>query len=373
MKHLQLSYLPIILVISALFLLYGTVSVFADEPDPLIGIERTKNKEEVEITSAILNAFAPLPQEVLPSDYELSEELITLGRMLYYEKRLSINQQVSCNSCHLLDKFGVDGLPNSIGHNGARGDRNAPTVYNAALHLAQFWDGRAPTLEAQAEAPILNPIEMGMPSEESVEGVLKSIPGYRPLFEAAFPNQDEPITFEHTALAIGAFERRLMTPSRFDRFLEGNPWQLSEQEKRGLRTFNEVNCTMCHLGPAVGGSMYQKMGLVEPYETEDLGRFNVTGQESDKYVFKVPSLRNVAKTGPYLHDGSIETLDETIRIMAKYQLGEQLTDEQVADIKAFLGSLTGDIPTEYIAEPELPASASIKTFLPVFFSSASHH
>lgn len=357
-----------------IFLLYGTVGVFADElGSPKTTVLRQAQEPRSQRVVTTMGVFAPLPQEVPPSDYELSEELITLGRMLYYDQRLSINQEMSCNTCHPLDKYGVDGLPSSVGHDGTLGDRNASTVYNAALHLAQFWDGRAPTVEAQAQMPILNPIEMGMPSAESVEEVLQSIPGYGPLFEVAFPNQEQPITFEQAALAIGAFERRLMTPSRFDRFLEGDESQLSEQEKRGLSTFNQVGCMMCHQGPAVGGTMYHKMGVLEPYQTEDLGRFNVTGEESDKYVFKVPSLRNITETGPYLHDGSVERLDEAIRIMARYQLGQELTDEQVADISAFLGSLTGEIPTEYIAPPELPESASLRIFLPILFSSSSRH
>lgn len=306
------------------------------------------------IAPELLAAFAPLPAEATPADHQLTDAQITLGRMLYYEPRLSISQQMSCNSCHALDRYGVDNEPTSPGHAGQRGDRNSPTVYNAALHVAQFWDGRAADVEAQAQGPITNPVEMGMPGPEQVEQVLRSIAGYRPLFDAAFPGDPNPITYQNAARAIGAFERRLITPDRFDRFLQGDRSQLNGQEQRGLKAFVEVGCISCHSGAAVGGGMYQKLGLVEPYPVTDEGRFKVTNQESDRYVFKVPSLRNVAQTGPYLHDGSVRTLDEAVRLMGRYQLGQALTDEQVADIVAFLGSLTGELPEEYIAPPQLP-------------------
>lgn len=307
-----------------------------------------------ELSPALLSLFAPLPSEATPTTYQMTEELVTLGRALFYDPRLSVDQRQSCHTCHILDRYGVDGLPVSIGHDGEPVKRNSPTVYNAALHIAQFWDGRAATVEEQAKAPILNSGEMGMLDPDQVEATLRSLPGYRPLFNAAFPNQDEPIVFENAALAIAAFERRLITPSRFDLFLAGDYGQLTVQEQRGFVAFSELGCPTCHVGVTVGGLLYKKLGEVEPYPVEDTGRFLVTGVESDRYVFKVPSLRNAAETGPYLHNGSIETLEEMVVLMARHQLGKEVTEEQVTNIVAFINSLTGEIPREYAAPPPLP-------------------
>ena len=300
--------------------------------------------------------FGILPDEVPNPANPLSEAKIVLGRMLYYDARLSKNHDVSCNSCHDLVRFGVDGEPTSPGHRGQRGDRNSPSVYNAALHIAQFWDGRAADVEEQAGGPVLNPVEMAMASEEATLAVLRSIPGYEPLFRAAYPDAADPIRYDNMAGAIGAFERRLMTPSRFDAFLEGEDEALSDPELAGLALFMDVGCIACHNGPALGGRAYQKLGGVRPYPTEDPGRFNVTGNESDRGVFKVPSLRNVAETGPYFHDGSVERLEQAIRVMAEHQLGRLLSPEEVAALSAFLSSLTGSVDQDYIAAPELPAS-----------------
>jgi cytochrome c peroxidase len=300
--------------------------------------------------------FGTLPDEAANPQNPITPEKITLGRMLYYEPRLSKNHDVSCNTCHLLDRHGVDGETTSKGHKGQRGPRNAPTVYNAAFHVAQFWDGRAADVEEQAKGPVLNPVEMAMPKEEAVVAVLKSIPGYAPLFAAAFPEDEEPITYDNMARAIGAFERRLVTPSRFDAFLEGEDGALSDAEVQGMATFLDVGCNFCHNGAVIGGNSYQKLGLVKPYETDDPGRFAITGLEADRHVFKVPSLRNVTKTGPWFHDGSKKTLPDVVRTMADHQLGKTLSDEQVDSIVTFLGSLTGEVDLEYIAMPELPES-----------------
>jgi cytochrome c peroxidase len=281
---------------------------------------------------------------------------IELGRMLYHEERLSKNHDISCNTCHLLDRHGVDGQPTSAGHRGQRGDRNSPTVYNAALHIAQFWDGRAADVEEQAKGPILNPVEMAMPSEEAVLATLESIPGYAPLFAAAFPEDEQPITYDNLARAIGAFERELLTPSPFDAFLAGDDAAMTDAQVAGLDTFLSSGCVVCHGGPVMGGGMYRKLGLVKPYPTEDPGRQAVTGDAADLHVFKVPSLRNVADTGPYLHDGSIESLDEVIRIMATHQLGSELSASQVASIRTFLEALTGEVDERLSARPELPPS-----------------
>jgi cytochrome c peroxidase len=300
---------------------------------------------------------------VLPADDEnpenpFSEEKIKLGRMLYFDTRLSKNHDVSCNSCHQLDRYGVDNEPTSPGHKGQRGGRNSPTVYNASLHIAQFWDGRAKDVEEQAGGPVLNPIEMAMPSEEAVLAVLNSIDGYRKLFNASFPveNGESAVSYANMANAIGAFERKLMTPSAFDAFLEGDDSALTDKEVAGLETFMDTGCITCHAGPTIGGQMFQKLGLVKPYGTEDAGRFEVTGNEADRGVFKVPSMRNVAQTAPYFHDGSIETLDNAIRMMAEHQLGKTLAPDEVTSIRVFLGSLTGKIDPLFTGAPKLPES-----------------
>ncbi len=300
--------------------------------------------------------FGTLPTSVPIDGEPITDAKADLGRMLYYDERLSKNHDISCNSCHQLDAFGVDGEPTSPGDRGQRGDRNSPTVYNAALHVAQFWDGRAPNVEEQAKGPVLNPIEMASPSEEHVVALLSSIPGYRSAFAEAFPGEADPITYDNMAGAIGAFERQLMTPAPFDRFIAGDFGALDEQEIRGLTTFLGVGCNTCHTGPAVGGQFYRKLGFIFPYETEDPGRERVTGSPADLHVFKVPSLRNVAETGPWFHDGSIGELDEAIRIMGYHQLGQQLDSDQIADIRAFLGSLTGTVDEEYVTRPVLPPS-----------------
>ncbi|WP_292995619.1 cytochrome c peroxidase [Nitrosomonas sp.] len=282
--------------------------------------------------------FEPLPAAII--DKEKNAALIKLGKKLYLEPRLSINDQISCNSCHRLDNFGVDSQATSPGHEGKRGGRNSPTSMNAALHIAQFWDGRAKDVEEQALGPILNPIEMGMPNADAVVNKLKKIEEYKALFAEAFKDEKDPIQYKNVGKAIGAFERTLLTPSRFDDFLNGDETALNENEKRGLQKFVHMGCATCHNGVALGGNSYKKIGLVKPYETKDMGRFEITGLEIDKKVFKVPSLRNITKTAPYFHDGSVATLDEAIEEMAEHQLGREVGPGFITDVKAFLGSLT---------------------------------
>jgi cytochrome c peroxidase len=302
-------------------------------------------------------SFAALPVDAATADRPVSPERVELGRLLFFEPRLSKNHDVSCNTCHGLDKYGVDGTPTSTGHKAQKGGRNAPTVYNAALHVAQFWDGRAADVEAQAKGPVLNPIEMAAPSEEHVVGVLKSIPDYGAKFSAAFPGDADPITYDHMGTAIGAFERTLVTPSRFDTWLAGDETALTDAEKAGLATFVQSGCTACHSGALVGGKDYRKIGLIEADPTADTGRQQVTSDPNDAMVFKVPSLRNVAMTGPYFHDGGVADLPAAVRLMGKHQLGKQLTDDEVTGIVSFLGALTGPLPAaDRIAPPALPAS-----------------
>lgn len=306
-------------------------------------------------TPAELAMFAPLPVRMDPPGGPSTEPMIALGRTLYYEAVLSDGHNLSCNSCHALNGFGADGRRVSFGHRGQEGSRNSPTVYHAAGQVAQFWDGRSPDVEEQAKGPILNPAEMGMPDTVAVLEHLRTSPTYRSSFAAAFPGEENPVNYDNVGRAIGAFERGLVTPSRWDAYLEGDTTALTEQEQRGLRTFVAAGCATCHAGPYVGGQTFQKAGLAHPWPfTADSGRIRVTGNPADLYVFKVPTLRNVEKTGPYFSDGSVGSLDEAIVLMGHHQLGIELGDEQVADIRAWLGSLTGTIPVSYIAQPPLP-------------------
>jgi cytochrome c peroxidase len=280
---------------------------------------------------------------------------IDLGRMLYYDPRLSKNNDVSCNSCHDLESYGVDGKAVSTGHLSQQGGRNAPSVYHAAGHIAQFWDGRALDVEEQAKGPVLNPIEMAMPSAQEVEMRLRRIPGYVEAFAKAFPEDSQPVTFDNMARAIGVFERKLVTPSRWDRFLAGDRHAVTAEEMAGHREFMNGGCVACHTGTYVGGGLFHRLGAEKPWPVStDLGRIEVTKALTDRMVFKVPSLRNVQKTAPYFHDGRVATLEQAVKLMGEFQLGEDLSADQVKAIVAWLGTLTGEIPHEYIRRPTLP-------------------
>ncbi len=334
--------------------------------------------EDIKLLKEARKYFEPLPEVADSKENPVTSEKVKLGKMLYYEPRLSKSGLISCNTCHNLATYGVDNLPTSVGHRWAIGPRNAPTTLNAALHVAQFWDGRAKDVEEQAKGPILNPIEMAMDSPEEVIKRLKSIPEYVKLFKKAFPNEKNSLTYDNVAKAIAAFERTLMTPSRFDKFLKGDLNALTKKEKEGLRTFIKVGCANCHNGPALGGNMFARFGIVEAYWEAtreyvtlekptmpmDVGKFAVTHKEEDLYVFKVPSLRNISRTYPYFHDGSIWNLEDAVQVMAKVQLGKELTKDQVDKIVAFLKALDGEIPKYALELPVLPASTS-KTAKPV--------
>jgi cytochrome c peroxidase len=305
----------------------------------------------------LLRRFTPLRARMDSLENPASEDKIALGRMLYFDKRLSRNQDVACNSCHHLDAYGVDGQPNSVGDKGQHGGRNSPTVYNAAGYLAQFWDGRARDVEEQAKGPILNPVEMAMPSAAAVVARLKSIPGYVTAFEKAFPANKDALTYDNLGRAIGAFERGLTTPARWDKFLLGDKTALTAGEMEGLKVFTNVGCMVCHTGELLGGNSYQRAGAVEPWATQsDVGRESVTKNANDKMMFKVPTLRNIEKTAPYFHDGSAKTLEDAVHVMGRHQLGLDLSNEEVTSIVTWLHSVTGELPTAYIAEPQLPPS-----------------
>lgn len=312
---------------------------------------------KAEIDEELLANFKPAPAVITSEKNPITEAKITLGRMLYYETRLSKDKDVSCNTCHQLDKYGVDGTPVSTGHKGQKGNRNAPTVYHAAGHMLQFWDGRASDVEEQAKGPVTNPVEMAMPGAAEVEKILRGIPEYAKLFRAAFPEDKQPVTFENMALAIGAFERKLNTPSRWDKFLAGDKTALTAEEKQGFLAFYKAGCHVCHNGPQVGGRIFQKVGLVKAWPNqEDPGRFGVTKQDQDRMVFKAPSLRNIEKTGPYFHDGSISDLEAAVKMMGEHQVEKPLTEQEAKAIVAWLKALTGELPADYIKKPDLPKS-----------------
>ncbi len=284
---------------------------------------------------------------------------VDLGRHLFYEKRISLNNTMSCNTCHDLKRYGVDGEGFSKGVPGERVGRNSPTVYNAYAHIAQFWDGRAATVEEQAKGPILAGKEMAMPNAAEVIKRLKSFPEYAPLFKAAFPRSADSINYEHVGSAIGAFERNLATPSRWDAFLDGKKDALSTAELAGAQTFVTKSCITCHAGTLVGGQAYMKLGLINPWPNQkDQGRFDLTKKADDKMFFKVPSLRNIAETGPYFHDSSSTTLADAIKRMGKHQLGLDLTAKEVTDLAAFLKALTGPLPEAYIKQQPFSAKGS---------------
>ena len=281
-------------------------------------------------------------------------KLVSLGKTLFFEPRLSKSSAISCNSCHNLATGGADNLPSSIGHKWNIGPINSPTVLNSTFSLAQFWDGRAKDLEAQAGGPIANPGEMGSTHELAVQS-LKSIPGYQPLFDAAFGKGE--ITIGKVQKAIAAFEETLVTPgSRFDVWLSGKDNAINKEELAGYQLFKDKGCTGCHNGPAVGGNSFQKMGAVKAYISKATpeGRVGVTKNEADRFVFKVPTLRNIELTAPYFHDASVWTLDEAVQVMGRHQLGIELTEGETSQIVAFLKTLTGKQPQ--IALPILPPS-----------------
>ena len=290
------------------------------------------------------------------STNELTDDKILLGKHLYFDTRLSKDGKNSCNSCHNLNTFGVDNLPFSPGDLGENGGRNSPTSFNAAIHFLQFWDGRAKDVEEQAGGPILNPVEMNIPSKVFLVERLSGITGYVDLFKKAFPTADTALTYWNVQQAIAAFERTLITPSKFDLFLEGKA-ELEKEEIEGLNIFVQTGCTQCHNGVLLGGTSFQKFGVHMNYweatksEKIDNGRFDVTGEESDKYIFKVPSLRNIDKTHPYFHDGSVSSLDEAVKIMAKTQLNKDLKANEVTSIVSFLKTLTADISKEQKTAP----------------------
>ncbi|MDO5613909.1 MAG: cytochrome-c peroxidase [Paracoccus sp. (in: a-proteobacteria)] len=313
---------------------------------------------------AIAN-FDPIPQEPqplrisdeAPQGHPLVEEKIQLGKMLYFDPRMSSSQLISCQTCHQLGLGGTDDQEVSIGHGWQKGPRNAPTVFNAVFNIAQFWDGRAPDLAEQAKGPVQASVEMHN-TPDVVVATLKSMPGYVEAFATAFPDQDDPINFDNFAHAIEQFEATMITPnSALDRFMAGDDSAMDEQQKRGLQAFVETGCVTCHSGINVGGQDYFPFGVLENPGAEilpenDPGRFNVTNTASDEYVFRAAPLRNIALTAPYFHSGKVWDLQQAVKIMSTSQLGTEMTPEQADDIVAFLHTLTGERPE--VTLPILP-------------------
>lgn len=303
--------------------------------------------------------FKTLPENAAHTDYANTPEMVTLGKMLFFDTRLSLKGNNSCNSCHNLSTFGVDNKAVSEGDEGKNGERNSPTVFNAALHSMQFWDGRAKDVEEQAGMPILNPVEMNIPSEKFLVDRLSKVEEYKTLFAAAFPGDKSPLSYKNITKAIGAFERTLLTPSRFDTYLGGDKSALTKQEKDGLKVFIASGCVSCHNGALLGGTMMQKAGVYADFNKaagskgDDKGRMAVTKNPGDEYIFKVPSLRNITKTAPYFHDGSTTDLRKANDIMARVQLNKILTDKELDDLTAFMDALVGDIPDEAKKNPFL--------------------
>jgi len=306
--------------------------------------------------------FEPIPAEPpAVQGVESTPARVALGKMLYFEPRLSESHAISCNSCHMVGLGGVDLQQTSIGHHWQRGGRNAPTVLNAVFNTAQFWDGRARDLQEQAGGPLVNPIEMGTTERHVVEQ-LSGIPGYVEAFRQAFPDQADAITFENVRDAIALFEATLLTPNApFDRYLKGDPGALTSGQREGLQLFIEKGCAGCHRGINLGGSMYAPFGVVERPGAEflppaDKGRFEVTKTVSDEYVFKVPTLRNIDLTPPYFHTGAAWDLRQAVAVMGSTQLGAELSDAEVDRITDFLHALTGEQPE--VVYPMLPPSVA---------------
>lgn len=304
--------------------------------------------------------FKPLPSNAATPQHPITPQLAKLGNDLYWDPRLSADGTVSCARCHEPSLYGSDGLSKSRGVDDKVNPRRAPTVLNAALEFRVLWLGQRKDVEGQAMRAFLGDTSFGNPSYAVVIARIDAIPGYRPLFRQAFPGQSNPVTPENVGRAIGAYERTLVTPAPFDRFLKGDVEALTPEQRTGLWTFVQTGCASCHNGVGVGGNSFRKFGVVEDYwkatgsNEIDKGRFTVTHDPADMYVFKVAMLRNVAMIPPYFHDGSVATLPQAVRVMARVQLGKGLSEEQTRAIVSFLDSLTGRLPADFTASPVLP-------------------
>lgn len=312
-----------------------------------------ESPEPIATRSEIREPYAQLPvsmaaMQPIPARIRFDAAKLALGRALFNDKRLSADDTVACSDCHVLADGGDDGLVRSRGIGGAEGAVNAPTVLNSGFNFVQFWDGRAKTLEEQIDGPVHNPSEMGSNWNQVLDKLGRDV-RLRVMFKDIYRDG---MNVANIKDAIATFERSLTTPgSRFDRYLQGDASAMNEQEVRGLELFRDYGCIACHQGVNLGGNMYQQMGMIGDYFGDrgdvtpaDLGRYNATGDSADLHYFKVPGLRNVALTAPYFHDGSAGTLDQAVRVMARYQLGRKISDEDTRAIVMFLHTLTGELP-----------------------------
>lgn len=311
-----------------------------------------------------------LPEKApAPADNPTTQAKVDLGKTLYFDPRISSSGTVSCNTCHNVMEGGDDSRPNSVGVGGQTGGRGAPTVWNSAFHSTQFWDGRANTLEDQAIGPMTNPIEMGMKDHDLVMKRIRKMDGYKAMFNKAFG--DDRVTIDQAAKAIAAYERTLITPnSPFDNYVKGNKKALNKDQMKGMNLFADLGCVACHSGPAFNGQAGVAIGTpvlmkfptfadndyVNKYNlAADKGREEVTGKVEDNNLFRVPTLRNIAVTAPYFHNGTVKTLDEAVKVMAKTQLAKDLKNDEVKSLVAFLESLTGPFPEQSM--PRLPITS----------------
>ncbi len=304
--------------------------------------------------------FQPLSEETATQEFPMTPELVELGRALFFDPRLSVDGTVSCARCHQPSLYGTDALPKSVGVENRPNPRNAPTILNAALQFSAHWYGDRTSVEDQAAMSLLGPASFGNLDFSSVKAKIKAVPGYEKMFAMAFPSEKDPVTQQNCGKAIGAYERTLVTPAPFDNYLRGAAKMLSVGAVAGLTEFLATGCVSCHGGITLGGREFRKFGIFGDYweltgsSKVDKGRFNVTNDPADLYVFKVPGLRNVSMTPPYFHDGSVETLSQAIRLMSDLQIGQKLSDQQVDSMVDFLDTLTGKLPVGYAIPPTLP-------------------
>jgi len=321
----------------------------------------TAAAQDAELLKQAQELFQPLPKDMATAEFPITRERVELGRALFFDPRLTVDANMSCSSCHQPAFYGTDALPKPMGVKQRPHPRHVPTNLNSGTSFVIHWRGDRTNLEDQVFQALTSPITSGQPDEKAVIDRLAHIPGYAPLFKAAFPDEPQPMTLRNIAKAVGAYERTLVTPSPFDAYLAGNQEALSPAARAGLQKFINTGCVACHNGVGVGGGMYRKFGVVEDYwkatgsEPVDKGRADVTKDPEDLYVFRVASLRNVAMTPPYFHDGSVATLPEAVKVMARVQLGVTISDADTRDIVAFLESLTGELPANFATAPVLPA------------------
>lgn len=313
--------------------------------------------------------FKPLPADAATADRPLSKERVELGRALFFEPRVSSDGRQSCAACHNPFFYGGDALPQSVGNSGKPLPRNVPTVFNTALQFAQHYGGNRVDVEEQAVKALTSGLAYGNKDYAEAESRLRALPDYKEMFANAFPGEAEPVNVNNWGLAIGAYERTLITPAPFDKFLKGDTNAIGAQAKTGLDKFMSYGCSGCHSGALVGGGMYQKFGItadywtitgskeVEIFKGRDKGRFHDTKNEADAFMFKVQQLRNVAVTPPYFHDGSVAQLVDAVKVMGKLQLGRDISDADAKDIVAFLETLTGEVPASFANVPSLPVAA----------------